>query len=143
MTGTIQHLFLKTAHEAPMQVAANASAVTGQGLEGDISFGQQKRQVLMIEEDTLREFALEPGLVRENVVVSGIQLAGLPAGTQVRAGEATLEVTMDCAPCEYIESLRPGLQAALDRRRGTLFRVIEGGPVRVGDSIAVLVAEAA
>ncbi len=141
MPGTIQHLFIKPAPGAPMQRAQAAHAVTGKGFQGDAGFGQRRRQVLMIEAETLQEFALQPGLVRENVVVTGVQLAGLAAGTRVQAGEALLEVTLDCAPCEYIEGLRPGLRAAMDGRRGTLFRVLEGGTVAVGDAIAILVPE--
>jgi MOSC domain-containing protein YiiM len=143
MHGTIQHLFIKAAHGQPPRPADHASALGGKGLKGDVSFGRRKRQVLMIEAETLEEFGLQPGLVRENMTVTRIQLAGLPAGTLVRAGEALLEVTMDCAPCEYIEGLRPGLQAAMEGRRGTLFRVIEGGEIRVGDAVAVLVPEQA
>lgn len=143
MNGEILHLHLKTAHSAPMQPAQAATAVAGKGFHGDVSFGREKRQILIIEAETLRKFDLQPGQVRENLTVSGVHLAGLPAGTQVRAGEALLEVTLDCAPCEYIESIRPGLQAAIEGRRGTLFRVIEGGMVKVGDSIAVLTMEPA
>jgi MOSC domain-containing protein YiiM len=54
-----------------------------------------------------------------------------------------MEVTLDCDPCEFIERMRPGLQAAMQGRRGTLFRVIESGQVSIGDPVAVLVREPA
>ena len=63
------------------------------------------------------------------------------SSTDLRMGSVLLEVTMDCAPCEFIEGMRPGLQAAMQGRRGTLFRVLEGGELNVGDSIAVLMPE--
>ena len=126
-----------------MQPVAQAVAVAGMGFQGDVSHGREKRQVLLIENETLQEFRLEPGIVRENMTVSGVALAGLPAGTRLQAGEVIFEVTMDCAPCELIEALRPGLQAAMEGRRGTLVKVVEGGQVRVGDEIAVLQAEPA
>jgi MOSC domain-containing protein YiiM len=126
-----------------MRPVEAAQAIDSKGLQHDISYGRQKRQVLMIERETLDEFGLPPGDVRENVTVEGIALAGLPAGTLVRAGGALFEVTMDCAPCEFIEQKRPGLQAAMEGRRGTLFRVVQGGQIKVGDSIAVLVPEPA
>ena len=143
MHGKILNLYLKTAHAAPMQPAQAATAVAGKGFQGDLSFGREKRQLLIIEAETLREFDLQPGQVRENLTVAGLKLAGLPAGTRVRAGEALLEVTLDCAPCEFIEGIRPGLRAAISGQRGTLFRVITGGQVKVGDDIAVLTTEAA
>lgn len=126
-----------------MQSVVSALAVAGQGLQGDASFGHETRQILIMENETLAEFGLPAGDVRENMTVEGVQLAGLPAGARVRAGAVLLEVTMDCAPCQFIEDKRPGLRAALQGRRGTLFRVIEGGAVRVDDKIAVVTPEAA
>ena len=40
------------------------------GLSGDVSYGRKKRQVLFIEKETLDEFGLSPGQVRENVTTS-------------------------------------------------------------------------
>jgi len=53
-------------------------------------------------------------------------------------GRALLEVTLDCAPCEFIEGKRPGLRAVMEGKRGTLFKVIEGGTINVGDAINVV-----
>ncbi len=142
MDGKILHLQLKPRHGVPMKPVASALAVAGKGLKGDASFGRDKRQILTIENETLKEFGLPIGDVRENITVEGVQLAGMLAGTQVRVGDALLEVTMDCAPCEFIEDKRPGLQAAMAGRRGTLFRVVEGGEIKVGDSVAIHVSEA-
>ncbi|MBI3763330.1 MAG: MOSC domain-containing protein [Chloroflexi bacterium] len=142
MTGKILHLQLKTRHGGPMKPVDSALAVTGKGLQGDAAFGHAKRQVLIIENETLQEFDLPIGDVRENLTVAGVQLAGVPAGTRVRVGVVLLEATLDCAPCEFIEDKRPGLRAAIEGRRGTLFRVVEGGEIKAGDPIAVLVSEA-
>jgi MOSC domain-containing protein YiiM len=131
----VVHLQLKPGQGAAMRVVAEAEAVAGQGLRGDHHFGQRLRQVLIIERETLDEFDLPLGDVRENIVVEGLPLAGIPIGTQVRMGEALLEVTRDCAPCRFIEDKRPGLRAALRGRRGTLFRVVAGGLIRLGDAV--------
>ena len=120
-----------------MEEVNEVTAVDGQGLRGDSSYGQKKRQVLLIEQETLREFGLVAGQLKENAVVSGIVLAGLVPGSQIQAGEVLLEVTGDCAPCQYIEDLRPGLREAIAGRRGTLCRVVNGGLMRVGDQIGI------
>jgi len=86
----------------------------------------------------LDEFQLPVGDVRENITVQGIQLAGMAAGTRVRVGQALLEATLDCAPCQFIEDKRPGLRATMEGKRGTLFKVIEGGAINVGDEIEVI-----
>jgi MOSC domain-containing protein YiiM len=138
MNGRIDNLFLKVSHKQPMKAVAEATAEANMGLVGDVSYGRKLRQVLLIERETLDEFGLTPGQVRENAIVRGIALAGLPAGTRVQAGDALLEVTDDCAPCQLIEDIRPGLRSAMDGRRGTLFRVLEGGTIRVDDEIWVV-----
>ena len=110
----------------------SAVAVSGKGLEGDVAFGKNRRQVLLIEEETLNEFDLQPGVVRENGVTRGIRLAGMPVGSRLQLGSVVLEVTMDCEPCPFMETIRPGLEKAMDGRRGTLFRVIDGGALEIG-----------
>lgn len=138
MNGKIDNLYLKSGHKMPMKAVSEATAEAKMGLVGDASHGRKLRQVLLIEKETLDEFGLTPGQVRENAVVSGIPLAGLAAGTRVQAGGVLLEVTGDCAPCQLIEDIRPGLQSAMDGRRGTLFRVIEGGTMSVDDAVSVV-----
>lgn len=138
MKGTIKHLYLKPAHGVEMRPVKEATAETGMGLVGDASFGSKKRQVLLIEKETLDEFELSPGQVRENVVTSGIAMAGLPTGTRLRAGDVTLEITLDCTPCQLIEDIRSGLRSAIKGRRGTLCRVAVGGVMRAGDDVEVV-----
>ena len=121
-----------------MKVVASVEAIANHGLRDDANAGRTKRQVLIIERELLDEFQLPSGDVRENITVEGIQLAGTPAGTRLRVGHALLEVTLDCAPCQFIEDKRPGLRAAMEGKRGTLFKVIESGSIQVGDSIEIV-----
>jgi MOSC domain-containing protein YiiM len=138
MPGSVIHLQLKPAEGAPMKPVSSVTAITGYGLQDDANAGRSKRQVLIIEHELLDEFHLPVGDVRENITVQGIQLAGMTAGTRVRVGQALLEATLDCAPCQFIEDKRPGLRASMEGKRGTLFKVIEGGKINVGDEIAVV-----
>ncbi len=142
MPGTILNIFLKEKHGQPVTPVNQAAAESGLGFIGDVSFGRSKRQVLFIEKEILDEFQLVPGQVKENVTVQGIPLAGLPAGTQLQAGEVLFEVTGDCAPCQFIEDMRPGLRDEIDGRRGTLFRVLNGGTIRINDTVTTLVSKA-
>ena len=138
MPPKITHLYLKPKHSQPMQAVPTATAETNKGLVGDTHHGVKKRQVLFVEKETLDEFGLAPGQVRENVTVIGIKLAGLPAGTRLQVGDALFEVTDDCAPCELIESIRPGLRTAIEGRRGTWGRGVSGSEVKVGDEVGVV-----
>ena len=137
-TAKVIHLQIKPTRGALMQPVSVIEAVAEQGLRNDAQFGRSHRQVLIIEREALDEFGLPIGNVRENITVEGIQLAGLPAGTRMQVGSALLEVTMDCTPCKFIEAKRPGLRDRMAGRRGTLFKVIEGGEIKLGDAVRIV-----
>jgi MOSC domain-containing protein YiiM len=94
-----------------------------------------KRQVLLMDMETLRAMDLLPGMVRENITTEGLEVNALKAGQRLRVGEVGLEVTLVCQPCEEIEKLRAGLAAQMVGKRGMLCRVLRGGLVKPGDSI--------
>jgi MOSC domain-containing protein YiiM len=137
MPGHVLRLFLKPAHGLPMREVQSLSAIAGQGLEGDASFGAPRRQVLLVDQSTLAEFDLHPGQTRENIVLDGVSLAGLTVGTRLQIGEAILEVTGDCAPCNLMDSIRPGLREAIRGQRGLLAHVDQGGIISIGDIVTV------
>jgi MOSC domain-containing protein YiiM len=109
---TIVHLQIAAAHRAPMQSQASVRAVTGLGLEGDHhAKAESARQILLMDEETLAAFGLRAGSVRENITTRGIELKTLAMGARLRVGEAVLEITKPCAPCEFIDDIREGLRA--------------------------------
>ena len=81
---------------------------------------------------------LTPGILRENITTNGVNVNSLPIGQQLRIGDALLEVTMVCTPCNQMERIRPGLRKELWGRRGMLCRVLQGGILRPGDPIEKL-----
>ena len=88
--------------------------------------------------EILDEFGLEPGILREQITTRGFDAMGLSRGDQVTIGDALLEATGCCQPCDYVESLRPGLQEEMQECRGMLFRVLQDGEVQRGDAVAVV-----
>ncbi len=137
MTPYVVRLFLKPAHGDPMREVSEIDAVAGEGLTGDASLGRSSRQILLVDQATLAEYDLQPGQIRENITLTGLDLTGLPRGTRIRIGAATLEVTGDCSPCDRLEAIRPGLREAIRGRRGLLARVQTGGTIRVSDRAIV------
>lgn len=98
-----------------------------------------ERQVLMIEEETLKALKLQPGAVKENITTSGIELMKLASGTRLQAGkDVVVEITKPCSLCSRMEEIRPGLLNELAGRRGMLAKVIAGGVVRQGDLIQIV-----
>ena len=93
------------------------------------------RQILLMDRETLEAMELRPGILRENITTDGLNVNSLSIGQQLRVGQARLEVTMVCTPCDLMERIRPGLRKELWGRRGMLCRVLEGGIVRPGDAI--------
>lgn len=137
--GTVTNLQICTAHRAPMQRKESLHAIADLGLEGDLHAKQgSTRQVLFMDEETLAAFGLGAGRVRENITTRGIELKTLAAGIRLRVGGAVFEITKSCAPCDFIDGIRPGLRAEIEGQRGMLARVIEGGEMRVGDAIEVV-----
>lgn len=120
----------------PLVPAPSLRLVEGLGIEGDRrAKPRSSRQVLLMAEENCDAFGLAPGEVRENIVTRGLDLQSLPPGTRLEIGGAALEITKDCEPCGFIDSLRPGLRAKMVGRRGMLARVTRSGEIRVGDEI--------
>jgi MOSC domain-containing protein YiiM len=111
------------------------------------------RQVHLIhselhEELKTKGFAVEYGQMGENITTQGIDLLGLPRGTQLRIGEAAVvEVTGLRNPCHQLNGVQEGLlNAVLDkdeagnliRKAGIMGIVLEGGVIKVGDAIQIM-----
>ncbi len=120
-----------------MQPVDPAVLVADYGLEGcRHAKGKSRRQVLLIEQETLEALGLAPGVVKENITTRGIDLTSLPVDTCLSLGDAVeLRITGPCHPCGFMDEIRGGLQEELRGRRGVLAWVKRGGRVRVGDPI--------
>lgn len=132
----VQNLFRAPKKRLPMEELREARALADSGLEG-CAHGRpgENRQVLLVDRETLEAMDLKPGTLRENITTAGLDVNSLPLGQQLRIGEARIEVSMACTPCNLMERIRPGLRKELWGRRGMLCRVLEGGVIRAGDSI--------
>ena len=134
----------------PIEVLESVHVSVEAGLAGDfrgaVKPGRSaKRQVSLIEradwDAAMAELGVDPhwSVRRANLLVEGLDLPQRP-GAMVRIGESVvLEIMVECDPCSRMEEIEPGLKAALtpDWRGGALARVIQGGDIRLGDSIRV------
>jgi MOSC domain-containing protein YiiM len=134
----VLHLFQCLAHGQPMREFDEVFAVENKGFR-DCIHGRtgSARQVLLMDLETLEEFGLTPGRVRENITTRGVALGALSLGQRLRAGEVLLEVTKPCEPCHQMDEIRQGLQDAIRGRRGLLCRVVEPGRIRRGDRVEI------
>jgi len=135
---TVVHLFRAPKRREPMEELQEARALEDVGLEGCAHARPQgKRQILLMDRETLDVFELAPGIVRENVTTEGLDINGLAIGQRLQIGGVELQVSAVCDPCEQIEALRTGLQAEMQGRRGMLCKVVRGGLLKRGDEIVV------
>lgn len=138
--GEILSLRICKGHLQPMQSQQSLDIITGFGIEGDRHASEHparsRRQILLMDKETLDSFGLEQGQIRENITTTGIDLASFPTGQCLALGaQVQLQITGDCEPCVFIENIRPGLRQQIEGRRGMLTRVIQGGTIKIGDTI--------
>ena len=142
MAGSIVSLRFCLGSREPMKEVTQANFITGQGMQGDRHLRSDglraKRQVLIMDVETLNHFGLEPGQVRENVTLEGLDLSTISAGDRVSLGaDVVLEITGDCEPCARMDEIRPGLKEEIDGKRGVLAFVEKGGVVSIGSEVGV------
>ena len=135
----VQNLFRAPQKRLPMEELREVRAVADLGLEGCAHARPgSSRQLLLVDRETLEATDLRPGLLRENITTDGLNVSGLKPGQQLRIGEASIEITAVCTPCDQMEKIRPCLRKELWGRRGMLARVLVGGIIRSGDPIEKL-----
>jgi len=135
----VQNLFRAPKKHLPMEELSEVRAVGDTGFEGCAHTRPgSKRQVLLVDRETLEAMDLRPGIIRENITTDGMNVNSLQIGQRLQIGGARLEVSAVCTPCDQMEAIRPGLPKGLWGRRGMLCRVLEGGVIRRGDSIEKL-----
>jgi MOSC domain-containing protein YiiM len=135
----VLHLFVAVVHRQPMCELEEVQAEADRGFVGCIHGRPAgRRQVLLMDVETLGRLDLRPGIVKENITTRGLAFGELQQGQRLRVGEALLEVTVPCEPCHRMDEIRQGLRQDLRGRRGMLCRVVEAGRIRRGDMIEVL-----
>jgi MOSC domain-containing protein YiiM len=147
--------------------------LVGQGVEGDAHCGvtvqhrsrvaanpaqPNLRQVHLIHAELFAEvasqgFRVMPGQLGENIATLGLDLLALPTAARLHIGhEAIVELTGLRNPCAQIDRFQKGLLAAvlerdadggIVRKAGVMGIVIAGGPVKMGDSIRVVLPDGA
>ena len=140
--------FRKKRKELPTSVDSVEVSIEN-GLEGDHYKGKnKKRQVTLIQSEHLEAVAsilgkdkIDPLSTRRNIVISGVNLLAFK-DLQFQIGEVILEMTGYCHPCSQMETnLGEGGYNAMRGHGGITTKVIQGGKIRIGDSVKLKVSE--
>lgn len=142
--GTLRGIAVRGAQRAPMQERQEAEVTIEQGITADYR-GSGLRQVTFISVEQWQETmaALDADLPwhtrRANLLIDGIDLPDT-VGEQIRIGDCLFTIYGETEPCPRMEELQAGLQQALqpDLRAGVWGKVVEGGTLRVGESVQVI-----
>jgi MOSC domain-containing protein YiiM len=137
----VQAIHLAKGSRLPMQSKDEVEVEAGRGIVGDRYHGTRHRHVTVQSRETLDEAAEVFGsdvpshLTRRNITIDRGVVPRDP-GARIRIGGVLLEVVRVAAPCKLLDdTIGAGAQGALRRRAGTVFRVLEGGTVRVGHPV--------
>lgn len=145
--GMVEWIGLRPKKKEPLVEVNSVKASTESGLLGDHFAGTytKKRQVTLIQAEHLPVVAsfigaekIDPGLLRRNIVVQGINLLALKE-KQFKIGEAVFETTGTCQPCSRMETnLGEGGYNAMRGHGGITAKVVVGGVICVGDAVEAL-----
>ena len=146
--GTVRWLGVRPTRRQPLEQADCVIADQNEGLLNDHFSGgaDAKRQVTLIQQEHIATVAsildcgeIDPGLLRRNIVVSGINLQALK-DRRFQIGDAVMLATGNCPPCSRMEeNLGAGGYNAMRNHGGITANVVSGGEIKVGDSVKLLV----
>ena len=113
------------------------------GVAEDAHAGDWHRQVSFLAEESIqvaRDHGLDVGYgdFAENITTSGINIKGMPLGTLLRVGTATVEVSQIGKVCHTRCAIYYLAGDCIFPREGIFGWVVEPGEVRVGDEVRVL-----
>lgn len=143
--GRVDWIGIADQKRGPMAEMPSVHVVPGTGIEGEYhatSAKPTKREVTIIQSEYLPVIAallrvddVQPAALRRNIAVSGINLASLRK-SRFRIGDAVLEGTGDCVPCQRMEeTLGTGGYEAMVAHGGITAVVLQEGTVSIGDEI--------
>jgi len=144
--GRVAWIGLRPHKKANLTSVSEAELLVDGGLKGDHYQGQSgDRHLTLIQGEHLRAVGemlgkeLQPGLIRRNVVVSGINLLSFKDQKFAIGDEAILQMTGPCHPCSRMEeNLGLGGYNAMRGHGGITARVIREGRIRVSDAVTLL-----
>ena len=144
--GRVEWIGVRPSRREPLKVLQSVN-VSLEGLVGDRYRGKAggPRMVTLIQHGHLKTVAsilklesIDPGLLRRNIVVSGINLQALKK-RRIQIGNVILEVTGNCPPCSRMEeNLGSGGYNAMRSHGGVTATVIQEGKFGCGDAVKCL-----
>ena len=146
--GRLEWIGIRPARRQELVSLADVEAIAELGLAGDHRVGKtpgSARQVTLISREFINQIAhflerdaIDPALLRRNLVISGVNLNALRR-QRFSIGEALFEATALCHPCGRMEEvLGKGGVAAMIGHGGLCAKIVESGTLRTGDALRIM-----
>ena len=134
--------------EFPLQEVSSIECVAGHGIRGDRFYDYRddyKGQITFFSEEVFDrlssafpEVKKSPGVLRRNVIVSGVDLNALIGETFALQGVRFLG-TVHCKPCFWLDTaFAPGAEAWLKGNGGLRAQILTSGRLNTGAAELVL-----
>lgn len=142
MNGVIKAICISEQKGTRKHTVPIAVLTKDHGILGDAHAGNWHRQVSLLANESVDKMRakgveLNAGDFAENILTEGIDLKSLPVGTQLKIGEAKLEVTQIGKKCHHDCEIRRLTGECVMPTEGIFTKVIRGGEIRPGDRILV------
>src|SRR5690348_12886773 len=121
-----------------------ARLIVGHGIDGDAKGGHPSRHLNIMAAESIEQLADEgfraaPGQLGEQLILAGVEVDTLPAGTRLRIGaHACVELAEPRTGCGKFERHQGKGKEEAQGRLGMMATVVAEGVIRVGDPVLCL-----
>ncbi|MCC8028739.1 MAG: MOSC domain-containing protein [Lachnospiraceae bacterium] len=141
--GVIKGICISDIRGIQKKEVGTACLVEDWGLQEDAHAGHWHRQVSLLSFEKIEEFRkrganVDFGAFGENIIVEGYDFKTLPIGTRFRCGTALLEMTQIGKECHSHCEIYKIMGDCIMPREGVFTKVLEGGPISVGDEFVMV-----
>ena len=113
------------------------------GIEGDkFAGGEIERSIMLIGKNSYElaktiDIDLPEVALGENILLD-FDPHSLEHGTQLKIGDAILEITKECTLCKHLTKYSAKLPKLLLGKRGIYCKIVQDGHISVGDSVDIV-----
>lgn len=143
MSGIVKAVCLSDVRGVQKKNVNSGFFEVGWGLKSDAHGGNWHRQVSLLSYDKVKKFndlgaEVSHGDFGENLVVDGIDFAGLPPGSRLKCGECILEITQIGKECHSHCAIYHKMGDCIMPREGVFAMVEHSGNISVGDIMELM-----
>jgi len=141
--GKVIELFITHADAEKTRESISNVAVDSNGIKDDKFYSKDPMRAILITSVESYKLSRENGIelqtgsLGENILID-INPYGLSEGTEIKIGDALLEITQNCTLCKGLSVVNSKLPKLLKNDRGIFAKVINGkSNISIGDQVEI------